>query len=140
MYATLDDLMTRLGEPYHDLYISRDGSSLDDQAAADIAAACAEIDGSIAGRYAVPVTAAASAEMLRYWAVTLVEEIAWSRAGKAETPENVRYRVEAVRKKLEAIAAGTMQLPGAATVDTPAASALLVDGDEPLFRRSKIRR
>ncbi len=139
-YATATELIQRLGGFYRDLYADSDGRLQLSEAAADIAAASAEIDGRIGKRYEIPVSAPASGELLKHWTVTLAEELAWSRSGKGETPESVRLRAAEVRRMLDLAAAGGMVLPGAVAAPGADAAALLVEGDEPIFRRDKMER
>ncbi len=139
-YATAEDLIQRLGGFYRDLYADSDGRLQVCEAAADIAAASAEIDGRIGKRYQIPVSAPAAGELLKHWALTLAEELAWSRSGQGETPENVRARAAEVRRMLNLAAEGTMVLPGAVAAPEADAAALLVEGDEPIFRRHKMER
>ncbi len=139
-YATANELIQRLGSLYCDLYADSDGRLQLLEAAADIAAASAEIDGRIGKRYEIPVSATASGELLKHWALTLAEELAWSRSGKSETPENVRLRAAEVRRMLDLAAEGTMVLPGAAAASGTDGGALLIEGEEPVFRRGSMER
>jgi len=135
MYAGLEDLRLRLSDMYGDLY-RRGEETLTDEALADLEAAAAEIDGMIGIRYGIPVTAAPALAMLKAWQVTLAEELAWSRSGKAETPKGVRDRVEHVRDCLRRVASGEMLLPGAEEADASGGgSVVAIEGDPPVFGR-----
>ena len=88
-YATLDDLLSRLSSLYGGLYADREGETMTREAQSDLDSAEAEINGLIGTRFRVPVTAEGSLPLLRHWAVTLAEELAWSRSGKGKMPENL---------------------------------------------------
>lgn len=108
MYATADDLMERLGKSVFDeIYPEPEG------AASDLADACAEIDGCIGKRYAVPVSAESALPLLKGWALTLAEERAYARTEGSSFAEKIKLRVEQVRKYLEDIRNGLFLLPGA---------------------------
>ena len=142
MYASVKDLQLRLGPVYADLYAESFEAETPDNTVpeSDLAAAGAEIDGMIAVRYALPVTAAASAQLLKNWCITLAEELAWARSGKEETPANVKERVEQVRKNLQRVADGAMLLPGALqSGDAGGGSVVAVEGDPPVFGRKKMK-
>ncbi len=139
MYAAVEDLKKRIGDLYADLYIAPDGSAMDTDAADDLDAAAAEINGRICKRYQVPVTSPGALPLLKSWTVTLAEELAWARSGKPDTPENVKRRVDNIRKQLDAVAEGSMSLDAAEAVNTTTAG-LVLQCDEPLFTKKKLRR
>ena len=139
-YATIADLRLRLSDLYTGVYTDESGAPMDDEAQADIDAASAEIDTFLGARYETPVTAPAVAALLKTWAVTLAEELAWSRSGKSETPKNVAARVANVRRILQAIADARQSLPGA--VERPASSGggiAFAQTEKPVFSREKLQ-
>jgi phage gp36-like protein len=138
-YITRADVDARLRRNYDTLY-TRDGAVDTAVVDADIAAAEAEVDGHLAQRYAVPVTAAGALPLLKHWALTLLEDLAYGAIPGREVPKHITARVEAVRKQLASAAEGKLSL-GAATVpdERPAAAEnLLVDGAAPEFQRSDL--
>ena len=50
MYASAADLQTRIGDVFAELYRRLDGTTMADEASADLAAASAEIDGAVGMR------------------------------------------------------------------------------------------
>lgn len=138
MYATAADLRQRLGDLYQGQYMAVDGTPMDAEADADLAAAAAEIDSYLAIRYVVPVATPGVLPLLKQWCITLAEELAWSRSGKAEIPANVAARVAIVRKRLEDIANNDRQLPGAAELPT-GASISIVESEPEVFTRNRLK-
>lgn len=133
MYAAPEGLKRRLGVIYDAIY------TFDEDAASDLAGAQAELDGCIAKRYRVPVTAPAAVALLQDWTLTLAEERAYARTAGAQYAEKVSSRVAQVRKYLDMILAGTFQLIGAEeNPDVPGAGISLVAGNEPDFTREKM--
>ena len=140
-YAEIADLRLRLSELYSGVYITVDGAPMDTEAQADLDAAAAEIDSFLGSRYVVPVSAPAVLPLLKSWAVTLAEELAWSRSGKPETPKGVADRVGNVRRMLQAIADGKQSLPGAEekSAAEDGGGVALFAAAEPVFTRQKMK-
>ncbi|MBR7143831.1 MAG: DUF1320 family protein [Lentisphaeria bacterium] len=139
MYAAPEDLKKRLGDVFASLYIRLDGTLMDEEIASDLAAADGEINGMIGTRYVVPVVSDTAKDLLKNWAVTLAEELAWSRSGKSELPKNLQSRLDTVRKQLERIAEGKMVLPGAVQDNvTGGGSVVCVEIDDPVFGRKNM--
>ena len=138
-YATTRELAVRLGDLYAELYRALDGAPMDDAAASDLAAASAEIDGHAGVRYAAPVTAARALPLLSSWCLTLAEELAWARSGRA-TPEGVKERCRQVRELLKLLAEGKFSLAGAQAPEAagPSGGVALVECDRPVFGRSRM--
>ncbi len=132
-YATIDDLKLRLSDLFSGIYISIDGKSMDAEAAADLESAAAEINSNIAVRYELPT----ANTLLKTWNVTLAEELAWGRTGKAEIPKMVVDRVANVRKMLREIANGERLLPDVKE-KSKSNSMSFVQIDEPHFTRDKM--
>lgn len=142
MYASVKDLQLRLGPVYADLYAESFSSEEPDNTVpeSDLAAAAAEIDGTLGVRYTLPVTSQSAAALLKNWCITLAEELAWARSGKEETPANVKDRVAQVRKALQRVADGTMLLPGAVqSANSGGGSVVTVEGSEVVFGREKMK-
>ncbi|MBR2872453.1 MAG: DUF1320 family protein [Lentisphaeria bacterium] len=141
MYASVKDLQLRLGPVYADLYAECFEAETPDNTVpeSDLAAAAAEIDGTLGVRYTLPVTAPHSAALLKNWCITLAEELAWARSGKEETPANVKDRVAQVRKALLRVAEGSMLLPGAVQAASGGGSVVTVEGNEVVFGREKMK-
>ena len=142
MYASVKDLQLRLGIVYADLYAESFEAAVPDNTLpeSDLAAAAAEIDGTLGVRYKLPITSAAASALLKNWCVTLAEELAWARSGKEETPANVKDRVAQVRKSLERMAEGTMLLPGAVqSAHSGGSSVVAVEGNDVVFGRNKMK-
>lgn len=140
MYATVSDLQKRMKRYYVAIYADDNTGVVDETLISeDIAAASAEIDGAIASRYSTPVTAPDALPLIKSWALTLAEELAWSRGGSSELPENVTSRCNNVRKQLEKIGTGDFKLPASpAETTTGAGSAAIVSSAKPVFDREKM--
>lgn len=136
-YATPDELKTRIGPSiYGELYLAGDGP-----AAGDLEAAAAEIDGALAYRYRLPVTGPRSLALLKDWTLTLAEERAFARPAGGDYTEKVKARVAQVRKYLDMIREDAFRLPdGVENAGAGGAGGIaLVQCDEPVFRRDKMR-
>lgn len=130
MYATVEEARGRLGETVAaELYIT------DAVIADDLACAAAEIDSALARHYRIPVEAAAALPLLKHWNLTLMEELAWSRGGSDNIPENVRDRVAQIRATLAKYANRELALPGAEITGTVAE----VAGEPRIFTRENLR-
>jgi phage gp36-like protein len=139
MYATIDDLQKRLSRFYAELYADAAGNPDASLMTEDLTAATAEIDGSVAARYQTPVTAADALPLLKSWCLTLVEEIAWSRSGRDELPENVVARAKTVREQLKRVGEGAFRLPAAPAETTSGqGGAAILSIAEPVFTREKM--
>ena len=136
MYATVINLKARMKDVYNELYL--DGEAVnDDLATDDLTAVSSEIDGSLGCRYSVPVTASGSVELLRSWALTLCEELAWCRGDAVDVPEAVAKRCERVRALLPLYAEGKRKLSGATEL-TSSNVASLVHGPAPVMTRDDL--
>ena len=138
-YATANDLSLRLGDVYAELYRGLDGSPMTAAVESDLSAASAEIDGFAGVRYAVPVNAPQALALLGAWCLTLAEELAWARSGRA-TPEGVKERCRTVRERLRELADGRFSLAGTTLEESSGASGgmSLVECDRPVFGRSRM--
>ena len=135
-YATVDDLKNRMKEFYNELYL--DGESVnDDLASEDLAAVSAELDGALGNRYSIPITASSAMPLLRSWALTLCEELAWCRGDAVEVPEAVEKRCAKVRELLVFYADGKRRLSGAAQV-VNSESVSLVQAATPVMTRDDL--
>jgi phage gp36-like protein len=140
MYANTDDLKGRLKSFFDQLYADDEaagGVNLED-AAEDIEAAEAEVDGAAGVRYTVPVTATAALPLLKNWTLTITEELAWRRSAQGASPENVKDRVKEVRRQLERLAKKEVVLQGAGESSASSGGASIVSGDAPVFTREKM--
>ena len=139
-YATRDEFQKRLGERlWSAIY---DNHAAYQQDVVDLAAASAEIDGSVSVRYALPVTGENTLALLKDWCMTLAEERAHARAAGSEFPEKVKSRVAQVRASLELLREGKFRLPDATEVGggSGGAGIALVQCDTPIFTRDKMRK
>ena len=134
-YATIEDLEQRLGEPkYKSIY--RDDTA---KAGDDLAESGAELNGYLAKRYAVPVTAPDALLLLRAWELDLAVERAYLRPGGSEIPEKYKTRAATVRQNLRDIAKGSMVLPADALENqNSAGGSVFVTGNDPEFTRDKM--
>jgi phage gp36-like protein len=135
-YITSQQAKDRLARQYTSLYTV--GSSVDESLITDdIAAAEAEVNGYLARRYAVPVTAAL--DLVSDWCLTLVEYRAYRRAPGAEIPAKIKDAAAVVRKALADIAASNMDLPGVAedTSDT-SGGFITAEANTPEMTRTKL--
>ena len=137
MYAAVDDLIGKLGDIFSELYGERDGRNA---AECDLAAAAAEIDCMLSGRYQVPLTSPEALPLLKQWNIVLAEEMAWSRTSAALIPERTAKAIERVRLLLDRAAAGELILANAAPTTQAGAAFQLLEADELLFSREKMRR
>lgn len=134
MYAGPADLQARLGGSiFSEIYSSPQNAEN------DLAEAQAEIDGCIARRYRIPVTAPESLELLKGWTLTLCEERSFSRAAGSGYADKVAGRVAQVRKYLADVMAGTFSLPGADENSSASGSFSLIARDEPFFTRNQLK-
>ncbi len=131
-YATIEDLKKRLGVVFEEIYESDDSAAEE-----DLQGAAAEIDGALACRYHVPVTAPETLPLLKDWNLTLAEERTYSRAAGSLYTEKIKRRVDLVRNYLEMIRLSRFSLTGAE--ENTSESAFLVDIAEPVFSRDKLR-
>jgi len=140
MYATVDDLKKRLSQVYAQLYSDPDTGLVDEDCMAeDLANANAEVDGAIAKRYSVPVTAADAIALLKGWQLTLSEELAWNRSASDAIPEKVKDRVKVVRERLKEARDGNFRLPGApAETASGQGGAAILSVATPVFTREKM--
>ena len=141
-YATAAEFRQRTGESVFDeIYAVSTGSDLSGLPgiADDLESACAEIDGAIAVRYALPVTGPRSLALLKDWNLTLAEERAYARPAGGDFSAKIKRRADQVRKYLEMIRAGEFKLPDAAeNTSGPDGTIALVRRDEPIFERDKM--
>ena len=132
MYAAPADLQVRLGGGiFGEIYSSPQNAEN------DLAEAQAEIDGCIARRYRIPVTAPESLELLKGWTLTLCEERSFSRAAGSCYAEKVAARAAQVRKYLAEIMAGNFSLPGAE--ENPSGSISMIAREDPFFTRNQLK-
>jgi phage gp36-like protein len=133
-YATVQDLKDRLGEPrltqLTDLADPPTGLPDDAVAQRALDDADAEIDGYLAGRYALPLVPPPG--VLRVHALTLAHlRLLGSAAGEVEIEEAKR-----VREFLRAVAEGKVPLlPPAAAAQPAGAGAVLFNGGEKVMGR-----
>lgn len=104
-YATTEDFESSLGGQFQAIY--RNNREL---AAHDLTLASAEIDGYLAKRYTVPVTAAGAVDLLKDFAIGLAAPKAFFRAAGSAVPEKVRLRAEEIRKMLRDYSTGAALL------------------------------
>lgn len=139
MYATVDQFRRRLGSVIFDeIYPGDDGAT---DAASDLAAATAEVDGSVMRRYAIPVTGATSSALVADWTLTLAEERAYARTAGSAYADKVKSRVDLVRQYLAAIRSDSFSLPDAPELSGTsgaAGSVSIRSGDAPIFTRGKM--
>lgn len=138
-YASVEDLQSRLGPIYANIY------AFETEANDDLADAQAEIDGCLSKRYRVPVSAPSVQALLKGWTLTLCEERSYARGGAGSLAENVVSRVAQVRKYLEMAMKGEFQLPGAAEQGDGddnggegGSGMALFESEEPQFTREKL--
>ena len=140
-YITRTNVQDRLRRSYTTLYTPKGASEVDtDLVDADIDGAEGEVDGYLAQRYTVPVTAAQALRSIRSWCLTLVEEIAYGAIPGRKLPESISTRAAAVRTRLEAVADGSLSLGSAETPGerADAADAIVVDGETPVMGRTNL--
>ncbi len=132
-YATAADLASRLGSDRFELIYDPSDPSVAD---ADLAAASAVVDGYLARRYAVPVTATSALPLLSVWTLDIASELGYLHTGGAEMPEKIKDRAETARKALRDVADGNMMLPAdAAALEAGKPAMVLAEGDPPLLTR-----
>ena len=125
-----------MGRAYAAVYGQQDP---DAQAAQDAAAASAEIDGYLAGRYAVPVASEAALPLLRDWALALAEERAYSRSqAQNDFSEKVKRRADHVRELLKEAAEGRFALAAGLAEAQSGSGVAVVECEEPVFTRGRM--
>jgi phage gp36-like protein len=134
-YANSADLRERVGGAiYQEIYGTTPNAAAD-----DLVSAAAEIDGAAAVRYKLPVSGAGTLALFRDWNLTLAEERAFARPAGAAYTEKVKSRVAQVREYLKMLREGTFRLPDAPELGAGAGGVALVQCDEPVFGRDKMR-
>jgi phage gp36-like protein len=139
-YATLEDVETRLG-PAACVQLTDDegaGSANVARLAEAVAAAEAEIDSRLAGRYAVPVDVSAevdAAGLLRALTLDLAEHRLYAR--RPPVPDDVRLKATAAREWLHDILVGRAHLPLSQPTRENAAQGIVAEifGTPRVFRR-----
>jgi len=143
MYAELTDLEARLRRSYAALYGDDDTGEVDeDLATADLVASSAEIDGALAARYAVPVTAEGALPLLKAWTLDLTAERAWGRSESDDVPAKVKTAAKIVRDQLDKLADvnGKFRLPADPAENADGVgSDVMIDRDRPVFTRDKMK-
>lgn len=136
-YAQIHDLEARLGVIYEPVYSTSAESAPSD----DLESAAAEIDGTLANRYKLPVKGGRSLALLKDWNLTLAEERAYARCAGSEYAEKVKLRVDQVRKYLDMILANQFQLPDAEEKNSsePGSGIALFQAEKPVFGRDKMK-
>ena len=139
MYADCVELRQRLGRKiFNEIYNCTDADT-PVAAESDIAAASAEVEGSLAARYQLPIAGFRSAALLKDWVLTLAEERAYARAAGANYAEKIKSRVEQVRKYLEKIQQDLFKLPDAAEKQDSVSRIAIRHGDTALFGRNNMK-
>ena len=139
MYANCVELRQRLGRKiFNEIYNCTDADT-PETAESDIAAAAAEVDGSLAARYQLPIANIRSTALLKDWVLTLAEERAYARAAGANYAEKIKSRVEQVRKYLEKIQQDLFKLPDAAEKRDSSSRIALHHGETALFGRNNMK-
>jgi phage gp36-like protein len=140
-YVSAAEVEQRLRKNFATLYTPRGLTASDATiVAADIAAAEADLHSYLAGRYAVPVTDVTARLVLKGWALTLVEELAYAAVPGLTLPESVTDRVKELRARLEKIAAGKLSLGTATDLDATGAGAeMMAESATPVFTRTTLR-
>ncbi len=141
-YATTDDLAARLG-PAGYLQLTDDegaGTPNAARAAEALAAAAAEIDSRLVGRYAVPVDVSAEPEaagLLRALTLDLAEHRLHAR--RPPVPEDVRQKAASARQWLHDFLVGRAHLPLSHPAKEPAAAGVVAAASGPrrVFRRDE---
>lgn len=139
MYADTVELRQRLGRKiFNEIYLCTD-ADVPVTAESDLAAAAAEVDGSLASRYTLPVTTPRSLALLKDWTLTLAEERAYARAAGSNYAEKVKGRVEQVRKYLEKIQQDLFKLPDAAEKRDSSSRIAVRHGESAVFGRNNMK-
>lgn len=135
-YATLSDLVERAGEAEILEIADRDCDGTPDPDVIDAALTTADerINGYLAVRFRMPLTAVAP--IVRGWAVAIARYY----LHRYEQPENVVRDYKDAIAELKEAAAGRLDVPGADGTSPAASSsgATIGDGPEPAFTRDKL--
>ena len=135
-YATTGEFSSSLGEGQYKAIYNGDVSLAEH----DLALASAEIDGYLAKRYTVPVTAAGAVDLLKDFAIGLAAPKAFFRAAGSAVPEKVKLRAEEIRKMLRDYSTGAALLAADAAPQEKGPSGLLdIVCDEKRFSRGTMR-
>ena len=140
MYTTVEKFEKKLKREYASIYADDEGVVDEELVNDDLEAAATAIDGRIAVRYAVPVTAEGSLALLDSWNLILAMELAYLRPEGAVIPEKISKMADNVRTQLDAVAKGTGKLPGAAAESASGAGgAAILSASEPRFTMEKMK-
>jgi len=138
-YVTVAQVKNRLRRSFQPLYTPRGWTDEDETIVdADIEAAEADLHCYLAGRYVVPVTDSEAVKLLRHWALTLIEEIAYGSIAGTKVPENVAERVKSLRGRLQQISEGKLSLGTATELTAPStgpSADFISDGPDPVMSR-----
>lgn len=129
MYTTPEHFAARISQIHAEVYGASPSLAL-----ADLDAAQAEIDGRLARRYAVPLTAPGAVALAAEWQLVLAARLAYMQTASSSLPEKLKGRLEEVYKQLDAAAAGDLRLPGA--TETAEFGTVSIDCDPPQFGRN----
>lgn len=135
-YATAEEFRDSLGESQYKA-IYRGDDPLADH---DLNLASAEIDGYLAKRYAVPVTAEGALELLRDFAIGLAAPKAYFRTAHGDLPEKVKLRAEEIRRMLRDFSTGAALLAADALPQEEGPSGLIsIVCDRKRFSRDSMK-
>ena len=142
-YATITDLKGKLRLQYAGCYT---GATADADAAVDLAAAQAEVDGRVCMRWQLPAEGASVPGLLKDWTLTLAAARAWLRMLSGTSREGLDDEVKAVRALLADVAAGRFSLANVGLAaaspegsSSASGSALDVAVNEARFKRSQLK-
>ncbi|MDT8389433.1 MAG: phage protein Gp36 family protein [Lentisphaeria bacterium] len=136
MYLTAAEFRKALRNYYDEIYMDEFEEVQDSDAEEDIAAACAEIDGSLSVRYTVPVTDTTLLPLARSWCRTIAADHAFMRPTSPEIPPKFAEAAKQVRDTLAGIASG--KIPFGTAAENDAESVVLVDASEPKMTRPQM--
>ncbi len=138
-YIQQADVESRLRDNFAALYklpSQRDDLSMDIDRAESI------VNGYLAAKYTVPVTASGSMAFVQSLCLDLFEELAWGRSIGDEIPKKVAERAKTAREQLKSISDGTIALVGAIPLTAPpgasGGSVAAVEGNDAEFTREKM--
>jgi len=140
-YISRTNVQNRMIHSYDSCFTPQGESTVDtDVVDAVIDNAEGEVDSYISARYDIPVTDTEALRVIRSWALTLVEEIAYGLIPGREIPDGVKTRAKITRTQLEMVAEGKRGLGASITPTERAdgASAIIVDGPAAVMGRTNL--
>lgn len=139
MSTTITSLRDRLGSSiFSEIYGASELPDLSDRsdAAADLAAAAAEVESAVSVRYTLPVSGVRSSALVDDWTLTLAVLRAYMRPAAGDIPVKIKDAAAGVRTALSELRTGAYRLPDAS--ERLGASFAFAKNSSPVFGRENM--